>query len=1845
MPGPITEDAVLAALNTAAPAAPEPPDALFRRLAKKHGLTPTSGTRTPAQNNRAGGATRSQHLTGHALDFGGPPEAMQAFHDEIKRDYPGRYSELIHKRRPKNVRGGSDPDHLRHVHVGYRGVDGDAAEAAVQRAVAGVRALPKVTEGQVLSAIGGPARTVSSEQVLAVLDPNPGMGDLKRADEARLRKSGPPVLPPVNNQGPRLPVPAANPLAGPPAPLPPRPGELRRPTPQEQARIRAQAPPPNALQKVGAFVQPGIEEAGRMLFPGTAAGIQKDLATPDPNRSTAGAAGVAGDVASLSVLRGVVALAAKGGLALAERTFGKAAVEEAARRGLLGSAREGAKTAARDFAVRGMQKAPGTAAVFGAMGAGQKVLEGKPEEVPGAALQGGLAGALGGFVGGGLAPRLPAGLRPIIPGAQGAAQEAATLGTAGAAHQAIEGERDPQELLRTFLGSGLLGGAMGLPGLGIGAALEGRRAVRGGVASDLADSLDAAPAARPPAPRPLRTTAPVPAPVEPNTLPPTLRPQQAAPAPQPGPPRFTEPQQPAARFQTDPNARPLASKPEVPTVEPVPVSKPVTSPAPAAPHVDLRKRGPYPDDSRLHRIQLAREVGELDARLKRLDESIAGPGESGKRDQLETEIEWRIGELQRLKRAAGTLTPTATKPEPPRKVTFGKEITSNKRKEITVWGPGEVGEQRRVTIRETMPKSGKFFIEEVEYTGEHGAMGAKAKTIVHATGLTKEQAKRKAAQLLLPSSGEAVTFTPDTPKTPKQQKKLLPAPQASKIEVPEGELAGVTDAQLHDANRRLSRLAADLTRQADELAERAEIKEPRDVGPITREAEKMRARADEANDHLTRIQSELLTRSKRPAAKPEPAPTPKAAANDPLPEPVPATVPEPAATAAARPAPAPAGRAPDTAGDAPSVRGGERPDGPPVKPQANATGLANQVQERELAVLAPPEKGVTRSAVDAHAEGRRAVAEGQADAESLAREIGKGDRPFTWKEAGVLLEGKRRLLNTVNNTRAALDRGIAEKAADVPRLREEYDAAKARLQEFADNVQKGKTEWHNTGMALQAGTTLDEGNFAEVLAEARRRKGADLDPKQEARLKDLTEQVRGRDEQIVALEKELKRLEAEATVRAESPAAKGERRTPRISREAVRKEREAIFKEIDEIISGAAGRVSDVSAVAYDAARFSYAAGKLAVNYMKEGVAVLDEVVAKVQADLKARGIEATYEQVIDDIAEVSKGKRQSPTAIQQQISRLKSEARRDADLRRQIENLKQGLPNRPPAQRKQMSERIAELERQRDELTGTLEGKDLQAQQRVRTQISRLKAGEPLRLPGKPAEASPALQALRTERDKLVKERRDRARISELNRQIAALEKGETLSAGVKPKPGNPAVAALRGKRDELARARAAQAQIAELERRLREGDYHLEPRKTRAASRQLEDLRAQRDLLKRQVQAHIDAAKPKTVLQRAGEVTGNVRRMILGGDLGTLTRQGLFAWSHPITAARAVGTGARAAFSETAMAKWEMELRERTINGKSAAVERKRAGLQITDTIVRPEELVVARLLKRIPVAGPVAAGLERGQTTFINAVRAELFDQALREGMNPHELRLRASFINASTGRGNVQRVPELLKVLMTSPRYEASRWEILWQPFKNSGALAAGLAKGEGVNRAAAANLKDMAMTTAGLLALFKTAELAGYEVEWDPLQSDFGKMRKGDEVWDVSAGIAPRLRDVARVVVATLNPDYRKNLFQVAGKAALRTVSPGIRTPIEQGSIALQRARGNTEPASPFQGFKSREDREGLITLAPLIAQSVRETLGWEGDPETPRGPGGAAWTGGRELIGQGVNRYPKPEPW
>lgn len=736
-----------------------------------------------------------------------------------------------------------------------------------------------------------------------------------------------------------------------------------------------------------------------------------------------------------------------------------------------------------------------------------------------------------------------------------------------------------------------------------------------------------------------------------------------------------------------------------------------------------------------------------------------------------------------------------------------------------------------------------------------------------------------------------------------------------------------------------------------------------------------------------------------------------------------------------------------------------------------ATGLANQVQvrEAEAKILAEIEPTKGKSPEQWQQIGKRAFDEGATDAdfEGLADRIANKDVELTGERVGVLLEGKRQLMNRVNQARAALDASPADTNARVA-----YEAAQARLDDFAMKVQAGKGRWSDVGRALQAGTELDTGDFAQVLTEARRR-GSNMS---EGRIRELVSQVQERDTRIAQLEKENSSILADRAMQRLSR----ERRTAQKLGD-IQSRRQDALKRLGKTTGQLQAGIDPAQARAfYDWAK----------TYAEEGITRLDDIVVRAAEELGWK-----REDVINHLAA-----------------------------------------------------RISEYKTQ-----------------------------------------------------------------SELSKQMREL-KGQA----------------------------GAEARIAELKRQLDTGEFEKPDMKRRAVEGQLANLRAERDYWSSRVREAVK--QPETGGKAfARAASSAVRGLVLGSDVGTLTRQGLFTWGRvPLgdtTAPKATVKAAKALLSEPAMLRMEKAaLEQKTADGRLyAAIERK-SGLSISDRITAPEESAVGRVLSNLPVVGKAFGALDRGQHMFINDVRRTMFRHGVDQDWSPEHLEQWAKFINNATGRSNLRNIPAAAEVVLTSPRYEASRWAMLGHLAKSPVTAVQALK-----NPAAREEIKTLGATAASIFLVFKGAEMAGYEVDWNPQSSDFLKMRRGDEVWDISAGIAPRLRDTMRLIgkiESVGDQKERDKVLKTLGGMASRPLSPFVKTPIEARHSYVQRSEGvpEDEIKSFFTGYPLEEHDKGLWAWSPLIYRSFHEAL--TQDKSVASGLSAA----GREFIGTSVQRYPKKEP-
>lgn len=257
-------------------------------------------------------------------------------------------------------------------------------------------------------------------------------------------------------------------------------------------------------------------------------------------------------------------------------------------------------------------------------------------------------------------------------------------------------------------------------------------------------------------------------------------------------------------------------------------------------------------------------------------------------------------------------------------------------------------------------------------------------------------------------------------------------------------------------------------------------------------------------------------------------------------------------------------------------------------------------------------------------------------------------------------------------------------------------------------------------------------------------------------------------------------------------------------------------------------------------------------------------------------------------------------------------------------------------------------------------------------------------------------------------------------------------------------------------------------------------------------------------------DRLKNRTVVQKAfgaiGEGANLVRSVITSLDYSAVLRQGgMTAASHPILALKAMPEMFRAGWSkyQASRAQQALEARPNYENGLY-----KRSGLYFAEKdagLSGMEESYMSRLADKIPGV----AGSERAYTTYLNRIRADVFDSLVgtlgkKGAVTDAEARVIANYVNASTGRGSLgfaEKAAVPLATVFFSPRFLASRFQLL-----------SGQPMWGGTGRTRGLIAKEYARAALGLAVVYGMSKLVGRddaEIGTDPGQADFGKIRIGN----------------------------------------------------------------------------------------------------------------------------------------
>lgn len=406
----------------------------------------------------------------------------------------------------------------------------------------------------------------------------------------------------------------------------------------------------------------------------------------------------------------------------------------------------------------------------------------------------------------------------------------------------------------------------------------------------------------------------------------------------------------------------------------------------------------------------------------------------------------------------------------------------------------------------------------------------------------------------------------------------------------------------------------------------------------------------------------------------------------------------------------------------------------------------------------------------------------------------------------------------------------------------------------------------------------------------------------------------------------------------------------------------------------------------------------------------------------------------------------------------------------------------------------------------------------------------------------------------------------------------------------------------------------------------------------RDLEMLKMEQERAKRTYQAMVDNMKRGRV-QRTVRGVVNVanagRSVITSVDLSAPGRQGFFlSASNPLLAAKSVAPMLRAAVSEHAARAVDQEIHSRPNAPLYEDSKLYLSPVEHGGSLSKLEEAYATNLAEKIPGIGKLVRGSERAYVTFLNKLRADNFDSLHRqlERMGEKDTAKAdtaiADFINKATGRGGLtevgNRASTLLSTVFFSPRFVASRFQLLaGQPFYG-GTLA---------SRALIA--RSYVQYAGAVGTILYLSHLAGAEVSMDPQSADFLKLRFGNMVVDVHAG----LQQVGRFLAQEYTGD--KNRAETIGRFARSKTSPVAGTAVDLAYGKDYIGKPVTPPKKAIADLKGGrfktsdvfESETGRNTI-PMAARDIYEAASKEGSSKT-------AMTAILSVMGVGVSEYPK----
>lgn len=444
---------------------------------------------------------------------------------------------------------------------------------------------------------------------------------------------------------------------------------------------------------------------------------------------------------------------------------------------------------------------------------------------------------------------------------------------------------------------------------------------------------------------------------------------------------------------------------------------------------------------------------------------------------------------------------------------------------------------------------------------------------------------------------------------------------------------------------------------------------------------------------------------------------------------------------------------------------------------------------------------------------------------------------------------------------------------------------------------------------------------------------------------------------------------------------------------------------------------------------------------------------------------------------------------------------------------------------------------------------------------------------------------------------------VRDLKDQAKMMNRLEALEAG--SIPVNPTLARKRSREIEELKAKIKNhpgtklvdyknrtlQQISKLEKDLATGNFEIAAPNPKIAldaealalKDKLIKLRQEREirLMKQEYEKRAKAEKAKDAILNALNLP---RSLMSSLDFSAPLRQAaIVTVAHPITALNAGSEMFKQAFSQQRFDRWFYDVQQSPRFGLM-----QESGLYVANPhdprLTVKEEQFMSNLAEKLPLVGKLVKGSERAYTSYLNKMRVDLFNRMAdayeSDGFtfdnNPEMFKALASFINNSTGRGNLGMLETAAPVLNSaffSPRLIASRLNIL-----GIGDLAN---PGNGyyakmpsrVRKQALGDLAKFVGAGISVLSLIALAVNGGDDdeekasVELDPRSSDFGKLKIGKTRWDIWAGFQQYIRIVSEIASGEYKAVNSGNLNDLSGEGKFGKTPAGELIRFVRGKLA------------------------------------------------------------------------------